>query len=87
MSYYVDFIACFFADTFQPSSSDISNWFEWLRTSDSREIYISSWLGKFAVNQDQEYEVIYDVMESTQRLNVISTPKAPYPDVYIHLIP
>ena len=36
-------------------SSDISNWFEWLHTSDSREIYVCRCLGKFPVNQDQVY--------------------------------
>ena len=33
-------------------SSDISNWFECLRTSDSREIYVCRCLGMFSVNQD-----------------------------------
>ena len=56
ISHYVDFNACFFQGDFSANkwSSDISNWVGWLRSSDSREIYVCCWYGKFSVNQDQE---------------------------------
>ena len=36
-------------------SSDISNWFECLRTSDSREIYVCMCFGKFSEDPDLVY--------------------------------
>ena len=59
VSHYVAFNACFFGGDFTANecSSDISNWFELLRTSDSRESYVRRCLGKFPVNQDLPYSL------------------------------
>ena len=55
MSRYVDFNAIFFRGVFSANecSFDISNMFEWLRTSDLKEIYVCRCLGKFSLNRDQ----------------------------------
>ena len=57
MSHYMDFNACFFRGDFSANecSCDISNWFEWKRTGDSREIYVCRCLGKLLQNADWGY--------------------------------
>ena len=57
MAVYVDFKACFFYRHFHANecSSDILNGFEWLRMSDSKELYVWSWLGMFQVKQAGRY--------------------------------
>ena len=58
MSHYMDFNACFFCGDFSANecSCDISNWFEWKRTGDSREIYVCRCLGKLLQNADWGYD-------------------------------
>ena len=60
MSHYMDFNACFFRGDFSANecSCDISNWFEWKCTGDSREIYVCRCLGKLLQNADWGYWVI-----------------------------
>ena len=66
MSHYMDFNACFFRGDFSANecSCDISNWFEWKRTGDSREIYVCRFLGKLLQNADWGYvcKIYIDVM-------------------------
>ena len=60
MSHYVDFNECFFRGDFSANeySSDISNLFEWLRMSDSREIYVCRCLGKFTENPTYSIHIL-----------------------------
>ena len=59
MSHYMDFNACFFRGDFSANecSCDISNWFEWKCTGDSREIYVCRCLGKLLQNADWGYKL------------------------------
>ena len=72
MSHNVDFNACFFHGEFSANerSSDISKWFEWLRTSDSREIYVCRCLGKFSEKPD----LVYLVKNTTFKVRIPPRP-------------